>query len=137
MIQSWVPVVRNREGIQFADLRKVIDPTFEQLHDTLSDAYYNYWRHGNSRRWQGYDVQDTLAKSKTLFDTLHGLIFHHREVAFHEANMQQPVAKRLAIDEYSPVVEVAEDKSTRTIRSYLLATEKIAELAAKGITIKV
>jgi hypothetical protein len=70
----WVPAVRNYNGIQYQNLRVDVDPRFNELHDELSDAYYNYWKWGESKDFQGYDVQPTIEESKEQFDALHGLI---------------------------------------------------------------
>lgn len=88
-------VERNRDGVADADLRRDVDPVFEALHDGLEAAYYGAWRHGRSQPWQGYDVQPTPALSKQLFDDLHGLIFHHREMALDAADERRPIAERV------------------------------------------
>jgi hypothetical protein len=72
---------RNFEGVELESLRKVVDPKFNNLHDELTDCYYNFWKKGLSKKFQVYDVQSTPEESKRLFDKLHGLIFHQREVA--------------------------------------------------------
>ncbi|RLG73164.1 MAG: hypothetical protein DRO23_09415 [Thermoprotei archaeon] len=77
---------RNTDSIKFEKIRKNIDKKYEDLHDELSDAYYNYWREGASKEWQGHDVQPTLEESKVLFDKLHGLIFLVRDIEFDEEN---------------------------------------------------
>jgi len=88
------PAARNRERIADAALRAAVDPTFEQLHDALETAYYQYWRRGISHPWQGYDVQPTLEESKRQFDALHGALFHEHEVALAIADEARPVERR-------------------------------------------
>lgn len=85
---------RNRAGIIDADLRAEVDPDFEDLHDSLERAYYDDWRHGRSRPWQGYDVQSTPEASKQLFDQLHGAIWHAHEIALADADEARPVGQR-------------------------------------------
>ena len=135
--QKWQPVERNRDGIQHAELRRDLDPRYEALHDQLSDAYYNHWRWDESCPWQGYDVQTTPAETKVLFDRLHASIFLHRDLAFHAANVQQPVEKQIPLDEYSPAVEFTEGEKTRTLRKHERAAELIAEMERNGIRITV
>lgn len=87
---------RNRQGIEDASLRAGVDPVFESLHDGLERAYYDAWRHGRSRPWQGYDVQATPALSKALFDQLHGALWHRHEIALDVADQARPVNERRA-----------------------------------------
>lgn len=97
---SYIAANRNYTGIQFESIRKTLDGTFNQEHDDLSVAYYDYWSKGLSKPWQGFDAQATPEASKVLFDKLHGLIFHRYLVAFHNANMALPKPKQYSEDEY-------------------------------------
>ena len=78
--------VRNFDRVQYADIRKIVDGEFNDLHDSLSDAYYNYWKKGKNKQWKGYDIKNTLEESKELFDKLHSLIFFKRDVKLNEEN---------------------------------------------------
>ena len=42
-------VERNYKGIEFEKIRRKVDKKFNDLHDDLSEAYYDYWRHGESK----------------------------------------------------------------------------------------
>jgi len=97
---AYKPPVRNFDRVQFEEIRRSLDKRFNDAHDGLTAAYYDHWRNGRSRPWQGYDVQPTNDESKALFDKLHGLIFLLRDVAFHDANMSLPEAERYSEDAY-------------------------------------
>jgi hypothetical protein len=71
---------RNYKNVQHEQLRRKVDPKWTVLHDELSDCYYNYWKKGESKPFQGYDVQSTPEESKSLFDKLHGLIEDKRMI---------------------------------------------------------
>lgn len=120
--------LRNRTGIADAEIRALVDPTFEALHDSLEVAYYQHWKHGRSHPWQGHDVQATPAESKALFDQLHGLIFHHRELALDTEDQKRPLAQRIPARR-----RIGSDGKAKTT----VATEAIAAAAAKGLTIQV
>lgn len=77
---------RNRTGIQYAALRAKLDDIFEDEHDALELAYYQFWRHGQSRPWHGFDVRASVAQSKAQFDRLHGGLFHLYTIALHKLN---------------------------------------------------
>ena len=96
----YMPAIRNYDGIQFEAIRKTLDAKFNQEHDGLSVAYYDYWSKGLSNPWKGFDKQAAPELSKVLFDKLHGLIFHRYMVAFHNANMMLPKPKQYSEDEY-------------------------------------
>lgn len=69
---------RNFDGIQFEELRKVVDGKFNDVHDELSDCYYN------RKPFREYGVLD-----KETFDGLHGLIWHLYDVALDDENTKQ------------------------------------------------
>ena len=121
---TFQPATRNRSGIRFEALRRDLDPLFELLHDSLSAAYYDHWRHGKSCPWPdettlnklaelgirpkaeevpAFDAQETSRDSKALFDKLHGLITtHHYILAFHAANQALTADKQIDRDQYDP-----------------------------------
>lgn len=67
-----MPTIRNREGIQFELVRRKTDPAIEELHDSLTDCYRNYWRHGNPKPWIGFDVKIDPAQTILQYTVLHG-----------------------------------------------------------------
>ena len=67
---------RNFDGIQFEEIRKKIDGKYNQMHDELSDCYYN------KKPYQDYGILD-----KETFDKLHGAIFLNRDIEFHKENI--------------------------------------------------
>jgi hypothetical protein len=111
-------VERNYDNIQFADLRAKIEPEFNKAHDELTEAYYKYWKKGESYRvnigGQEFDVQKDEKASKELFDKLHGLIFDLLQKAFHEENVKLSIEEKIPEDEYRYVKNelgvVTEDK---------------------------
>jgi len=84
--------IRNFDNIQDAEIRKLIDKDFNDIHDELSISYYDFWKHGNSNpitiNGKTYDVQNTLEDSKKLFDKLHGEIFIERDKKFKEEKLK-------------------------------------------------
>jgi len=138
---AWKPPIRNFEGVQFEKLRtlklpsgKRFDDIFNQLHDELSDCYYNYWREGKSKPFHGFDVQATKEESKHLFDKLHGLIFYHRDVKFHEANMSLPKKERIPEERY----DLVRDKAGNVIDKISDRAQRLIDkLSEKGIEISV
>lgn len=62
---------RNFDKIQDESIRRVVDPKYNDVHDELSDCYYN------KKEFRNYGILD-----KTSFDKLHGLIFLKRDVEF-------------------------------------------------------
>lgn len=128
---NWIAPERNYDGIFAEKLRRAIDTQFNQAADELSDAYYNFWRAGNSHPWRGYDVQPTPAESKALFDKLHGLIWHLYTIAFHQANLNQPVDEQIDEARYNFVEEGGKTSLSD------LAAQRVAELEAEGITLTI
>ena len=129
---AYIPATRNYTGTQFEKIRKVLDAKFNQAHDDLSVAYYDYWSKGLSKPWKGFDKQATPEANKVLFDKLHGLVFHLREVAFHNANLLLPLAERYSEDEYRWVKDelgnIIEDKNQ-------MVKDAILKLKAEGIQV--
>lgn len=135
---SFQPSTRNRTNIQFAELRAVVDQKFESLHDELSDCYYNFWRIGLPKPFitgvKIYNMGLTPAESKLLFDKLHGLIFHLRDIAFHAENLKQPGNKRIAVALYNEVT----DESGAVIDTVSARAQRLIDaLKAEGVEITV
>jgi hypothetical protein len=84
----WKPPERNFDRIQFEGLRKIVDIRFNAVHDELSRCYKDEKEFIHNGRNFG-------VLTKEQFDRLHGLIFHLRDVAFHAANLAQPLAQRI------------------------------------------
>lgn len=79
---------RNLNKVQVERLRKVIDPSFNMLHDQLETAYYQFWKLGKSKPFYGYDKLTNLSESKLQFDQLHGYLWHLYSIALHRYNKQ-------------------------------------------------
>lgn len=85
---------RNTKGIEFEEIRKVIDTAFNACHDELSFCYYNQ----RPFIWNGRNYGQL---TKETFDKLHGLIFDLREVRFNEENKKQPLEKQVWSKDYA------------------------------------
>jgi hypothetical protein len=129
----YIAAGRNFTDVQHESLRLELDGKYNALHDELSATYYDYWKKGLSFPWQGYDAQPTLEQSKALFDKLHGLIWHHYEVEFHQLNLSKPLLERIPEEEYNDTV----DDLGRTVKRDQLAQSKIDQLALESITITI
>lgn len=132
-------MTRNFDRVQFADLRtqsiagKPFDDHFNDDHDDLEVAYYQFWKNDLSSPWNGHDKQATPALSKELFDKLHGLIFWHRDVQFHAFNMAQPPARRIAREKYDAAAH--DDQGGVTTWRSAESQARIDALALAGIEI--
>ena len=69
---------RNFDNVQFSDLRKKVDGEFNDLHDELSECYYD------KKPFRDYGILD-----KETFDKLHGLVFMKRDVRLNDENEKQ------------------------------------------------
>ena len=76
-------------AVQFDSVRKVVDAKYLAEANALSDAYYNFWKKGLSKTWRGFDKAQNAAASKTLFDRLHGMIWHKHTLAVIAENTRQ------------------------------------------------
>lgn len=83
---------RNFDGVQFQALRVKLDTVVNNLHDNLSDCYYNHWKLGNSKAFFIWDKRPNAAATKLQFDLLQGLIFHIYQIVFHKLNKLDPEA---------------------------------------------
>jgi hypothetical protein len=128
---SYIAVTRNTKGIEFESIRKTLDGRFNDLHDELSAAYYDYWRKGLSKSFRNFNVQTTIEESEALFNELHGLLFDLRLIAFHDANMALPIARRVPETEYRYIHE----RDSIVVDKIAEAQAKIDTLASKGISI--
>jgi len=93
--------LRNFGDVAFESLRRAIDTKFNDLHDSLEEAYYGRrgddgrfvrgtgWRDGASSPWHGVDVQATPAESKALFERLHGALWWRHDGALAAENARQ------------------------------------------------
>ena len=123
--KRWASSIRNWKDIQFEELRRQVDPAFNECHDVLSKAYYEQ----RSFVWKG---KNWGILSKELFDKLHGLIFHLWVLEFHRANKALPVKERYPENDYDPIVDsVGKQKMTD------LARKSIKQLKEEGIELEV
>lgn len=118
---------RNWKGIQFEELRRHVDPEFNSAHDALSKAYYEK----RSFVWKG---KDWGILEKELFDRLHGLIFHLRTLAFHQANMMLPTRKRIPEAKYNDIYDGDEKVVGKKTE---ISTGAIEKLEKKGIRLEI
>lgn len=114
---------RNFDGVQHEQLRKKIDKKFNDVHDELSDCYYN------KKPFRNYGLL-----TKERFDKLHGLIFLLRDVAFHNQNMSQKPKDRIDEAQYN---DITDESGTLIAKKSEQAVIKIAQLKAEGIELVV
>ena len=114
---------RNFDNIQFTELRKKIDKKFNDVHDELSECYYD------KKPFRDYGIL-----TKEVFDKLHGLIFTMRDVKFHEENLKQPQNDRIPEEKYNEI----KDKDGNVIgKKNDKAVQKITESKSEGLEINV
>jgi len=127
-------MARNFDGIQFEKYRRVVDERFNKLHDELEECYYKFWKNGESRSLQGYDVGRTKEESKETFDKLHGLIWHEYIIALKEYHDGLVVEER-EVKFQAEIIDARIDPITRKdiLSIYDIAINKKQELNAEGI----
>ena len=130
--------IRNFDNVQFADSRKKIDDKFNKVHDDLSEAYYDFWKKGESKELVAggttYDKADTPEASKELFDKLHALIFDLKDVNFHNENLKQPAKDQIPADKYKD----KKDKDGNVVGDKVQeAQNKIDSLKTEGIELDI
>jgi len=113
---------RNYDGVQHAEHRKRIEKPFNDMHDELSDCYYN------KKPFRDYGLLD-----KQTFDELHGLIFEKLLVHFHEENVKNPEGKRIPEAEY----RFYSDADGKQIDKIAEAQAKIDNRSKKGLTLNI
>ncbi len=114
---------RNFDKIQFEDLRKDIDPKYNNLHDELTDCYYK------KISFRNYGIL-----TKEQFDKLHGLIFLHRDIEFHDKNLERPKEKQYDEKKYNNVMDKKGDIIYKKTNK---AMEKIQSLKKEGIALNI
>lgn len=118
---------RNWDGIQHEELRRKVDPQYNELHDALTEAYYA----GHPFSWGGMDYG---VLTKEQFDELHGVIFHMRDIEFHEQNQKQPKEKQIPEEEYNHIIDT---DGILIAKNYDLAVAKVTAFNASGKQLKV
>lgn len=129
---SYKKVERNMTNIQHQVIRDKIDAKFNDVHDRLSAAYYDggVFTQGEKSWDFGKLKKQNPADAKALFDKLHGLIFHLRDVAFNETNLALPKNERIPVKKYDAIT----DDSGTIIGSRLEVTQTIINtLKAEGV----
>ena len=126
----WKPPKRNFDNIQFEKYRKVVDNKFNDLADELSDCYYNYWKLGNSKPFQKYDVQPTLEESKALFNKIHGLIWLKHEEAIEQEHNNTPESKK-----NTQFTNKLQEKSNKDVDFIKQRNQQILKFENEGIKV--
>lgn len=112
------PEDRKFEGVQHEKLRRKIDKKFNDIHDELSDCYYN------KKPFRSYGILD-----KETFDKLHGLIFWMHDVEFHKENLKQSLEDKIPEDQYENIY----DGETVVSKKSEESQKKIDELKNQGL----
>lgn len=155
-----MPRIRNFAGVQFEDVRRVVDPAYNTLHDQLEDCYYgdvvvehpelqgtpthrkgrryaNGWVSGVSKPFvtgaRTYDVQATPRLSKELFDKLHAYIWLMRQADMVAVNIR--LGTPYDMDQLDEPERDEQEQPTGTRTSDRMAAQQAA-LDAEGITIE-
>lgn len=81
MARKYIRPQRNYDNIEHESVRRVADVEYNDLHDELSECYY-----------EGKPFRDYGVLTKEQFDALHGLCFHHHAVAMWEEHAKQNAA---------------------------------------------
>lgn len=119
----YKPSQRNWDNVQFEKLRKTVDVKFNEVHDELSECYYD------KKPFRNYGILD-----KETFDKLHGLIFQMREIKFHEENLKQPIADKIPEEKYN---DIADENENVIGKKNVEIAKQIVELKKQGIELKV
>lgn len=111
---AFQPTERNFVNIQFAELRKNVDPQYNDFHDELSTTYYNglVFKHAWLKKW-GYPMEIDFAalkvsdpaQAKALFDEIHALQDWERQKKFHDENMKLPENERIPEEKYNIIYD--------------------------------
>lgn len=112
---AYQSVERNFDNIQFANLRKSVDPQYNDFHDELSSAYYNgtVFKHPWLKQW-GYPKEidfgalkiSNPVEARALFEEIHGLQDWERQKKFHDENIKLPEADRIPEEKYNIIYDV-------------------------------
>jgi hypothetical protein len=82
------------DTIRHGKLRKTIDIKVVDIHNDLSQAYYDFWRQGISHPITygptTFDVQPTPAETLDYWNNLQAAMTHFYTVYFHQRNMEVP-----------------------------------------------
>ena len=129
---------RNYDDIQFESYRRIVEPKYNTLHDELEECYYDYWKKGLSKAFQGYDKLATPKDSRIQFEKLHGLIFHELALAM-KTHHDSAITKEAKFDSY--YTEKEKDKDGKTILTSKskveIAQERKTALNGEGYSITV
>ncbi len=135
---AYIPAERNYDGIEYEAYRRVIDPKFNELHDELCVCYYDYWKKGNSKPFQGYDVGKDEKESKEIFDKLHGLIAHEHALAlksYHDALPEVSRIVKFQINMCDSKVDPVTEEIEKSVCEQCV--DKKAALSLEGYSISV
>lgn len=119
---TWKAPDRNFDKIQFELLRKLIDGKFNQVHDELSDCFYN-----------GKPFRTFGILTKEQFDKFHGLIFAMRDITFHQENLKLPSKDQIPEEEYNALT--LDDEGKIATKKTDLAQTMITDLQEFNLVI--
>ena len=116
-------IIRNYKGIQFEKLRRKVDPKFNDVHDEISDCFYN------KKPFRNYGLLN-----KERFDKIHGLIFFMKDVIFHQENLKQETKDIIPENQYNNIT----DKDNKIIdKKSDQAVKRIAEFKKDNIELTI
>jgi len=120
---DYIPPIRNFENIQFGEFRKTFDIKYNNVHDELTDCYYN------KKPYKTYGILN-----KKTFDKLHALIFLQRDVDFHQENLKQLSKDRIPEEQYNDIKDIDGNVIGKKDQE---ALSKISTLKTDGIELEV
>lgn len=115
-IKSFIPAGQNLDGVQFEEVRKIIDPLYKAVHDELSTAYYNQ---------TAFRTKGVLTREQ--FENYQALLWAQYEVRFSQEVQKMPVSRRYPETEYNEI----ENNGIKTKKSDMAAT-RIQTLKLQG-----
>jgi hypothetical protein len=97
---TWEPNPRVRHG----SLRVQIDELAFNIHNALSDAYYNYWKEDISHVVNlgpyTFDKKSTPQETLDYWNQLQRAMTHYYTMYFHSENLKQPPPQRIDENDY-------------------------------------
>lgn len=141
---AYKPAVRNYDNIQFADLRRVVDPQYGEFHDQLTAAYKDggTFKHIWLKQWDypmeidfGALKATNSTEAKALFDELHALQDWKRQEKFHNENMKLSGTEHIPEEKYNIIRDI--DGNIIGKKSDEILTKVNALKANKGLELVV
>lgn len=118
------PKLRNYVNVSDGALRAEVEPPWNALSDELDVCYYQHWRKGQSRPFQGHDLldQDGFNKLSAAIDFARVAALHEASDALDDTDPKKIPARRRTDADGQPIKQEAQ--------------RKLAELAREGFVVE-